>query len=675
LAKEEYANGEEKISSLSEEEVSAHLVFVQEQKVNHPVVKAHHGKWKELIEWKEGNQYSEWNEQAQTLKPVELRLRKKRVVINLLKPLGEAIEGKISLAYQMAGMPNSDELVDIEASNVATKLISYNDRINEVESLMEDMKTDMIDTGNACMIWTYEKDYYADLMAVQADGTVKSKKDKVGEVVCHVPSIFNVRPDPTAKTRRQMRWFIEFAEVERSLILEAFPKISKEDLEGPKEEQQQGQEGAGPTKYAGMNESNEEKSQNEQTEIVAWYWEKKCSDHPKGRLIISTAKCILHEGANPALGEIPAFFFRYKKSSKSFWGTGPFHHVQGIQREFNRTVSIISEHIEGWRAKMLIPEGSLTRQGAFTMDSFELLEYDPTRGKPEPAMMPELSAQVLLWKDFLMGALNQVANVHEVSYSQLPKYASRAPASLFSMMLEQENLKIDPMLKHINKIIRDMGSFRLRLMDKYYKQERLVKVIGKNGSASIAYFKGADLAGNFDVSMEIGVSMKQSRIVQQRLLLELRQMNIITDNNKILKMLDDNAIAEGLREDLVDENRAKRENQAFINDTWKKGREEGGVFLYAHDDDDVHLNHHTDLAKTEEAQRWPTEQWNGLQNHILLHMQKKQIAGMTSMAAENSADPNKAAGAGSPGMTPAPTMAEGAQAEPAVAQERAATAI
>ena len=674
MAPEDSNSGEGQGSYLPAEEEAAHLKFIQDQKVSHPVVRAHHGKWKELIDWKEGNQFSEWNEQAQTLKPVELRMRKKRVVINLMKPLGEAIEGKISLVYQLAGMPNSDELGDIEASNVATKLISWNDRVNEVESLMEDIKTDLIDTGNACMIWTYEKDYYADLVSgTDRDGKKVTKNEQAGEVICHVPSIFNVRPDPTARTRKQMRWFIEFAEVERSLILEAFPDVTEEMLDGPQEEGQQGQQADGPMKFAGMNEAVEEKASDEKTEIVAWYWEKKSSRFPKGRLIISTPKCILHKGPNTALGQIPAFFFRYKKSSKSFWATGPFHHVQGIQREFNRAVSIISEHIEGWRAKMLIPEGSLTRQGAFTMDSFELLEYDPTRGKPEPAMMPELSAQVLLWKDFLMGALNQVANVHEVSYSQLPKYASRAPASLFSMMLEQENLKIDPMLKHINRVIREMGTFRLQLMDRYYKKERLVKVIGKNGSASIEYFKGADLNKNFDVSMEIGVSMRQSRIVQQRLLLELRQLNVITDNNKILKMLDDNAIAEGLREDLIDELRAKRENQSFINGTWDREREKGGVFLYAHDDDDVHLSFHTDLAKTEEAQRWPTEQWNGLQEHILLHMQKKSVANMTSLSAESAAE---AAGKTQPTATPqAQTMAEGAPVAPAVAAEREATAM
>jgi len=670
LATKTEPNGEDKSVYLSEEERPDHIEFIKRQRLFHPVVKAYHGKWKELIAWKEGDQFSEWNDQSATLKPVELKLRKKRVVINLMKPLGEAIEGKVNFAYQIAGMPNSGELGDIEAAGVATRFLSHNDRVNEVESLMEEMKGDLIDTGNACMVWTYEKDYYADLLSTEA-GKPVPRREKAGEVVCHVPSIFNVRPDPTARSRKTMRWFIEFAEVERSKILEAFPGVTKEELDGPQEDKG-GQGSEGSQKYSGLNEDISEKDLDENTDILAWYWEAKSDKYPKGRLIISSSRCVLHVGPNPALGEIPAFFFKYKRVANKFWGTGPFYHIQGIQREFNRAISIISEHIEGWRAKMLIPEGSLTRQGAMTMDSFELLEYDPTRGKPEAANMPELSPQVMAWKDFLMAALNTVANVHEVSYSQLPKYASRAPASLFSMMLEQENLKIDPMIKHINKTIREMATFRLQLMDRYYKTERMVKVVGLNNQSSIAYFKGADLNGNFDVVLEIGVSMKQSRIIQQRLLLELYDKKIIQDPNKFLKMLGDNAIEEGLREDMIDEARAKKENAAFINGTWEKKREDGGVFLYAHDDDAVHLSCHTDLAKTEEAQRWPTDQWNGLQGHILAHMQKMQIAAMGSMQAQAAVQVPGAPGAAPP---PPATMAEGAQAQPEVVQETAATAV
>src|SRR4030042_5934552 len=91
-------------SILPEEETGRKnfLVFLSKQVKDHPVVKKHHGKWKELIDWTdEGNQYSEWDKQASVMRPVTLKRRKRRVVINLMKPVAEALESKINTSYRV----------------------------------------------------------------------------------------------------------------------------------------------------------------------------------------------------------------------------------------------------------------------------------------------------------------------------------------------------------------------------------------------------------------------------------------------------------------------------------------------------------------------------------------------------------------------------------------------
>ena len=640
---------------LKESEYNDHLEFIRYQKEEAPVVAKWHGKWKELIAWANGDQFTEWSAEDNSLKPVELRIRKKKVVINLMKPLGEAIDGKIDFNYRLAGFPNSSETKDIEAAKVATKFLADNDYANDSESLMDYFKQDLIDTGNACITWQYDKE--------RKDSTGNS-----GLVVGRVPSIFNVRPDPTAKNREEMRWFIEYKEIERGLIKDEFG-VDDYDIDGPPEE-------AGPQntseskKYKGLYEYIDEKDPRELTDIVAFYWERKNDEYPKGRLIISTGKCILYAKSNPAKGQVPFWMAEYKRAGNSPWGTGPYYHVQPIQREINRLVSIISEHYEGWRAKMLMPEDSVVKKGAFTTDSFEILEYDPTKGEPHPASMPELSPQLMVWKDFLIGALNQVANVHEVSYSQLPKYSSRAPASLFSMMLEQENMKIDPLLKRINKMIREMGKFRLQLMGDYYNKERKIKIVGQGEATSVDMFEGADLENNYDVKLEQGVHMKQSRIVQQRLLIELWQTGVLKDPAKFIRMLGEGDIEESLKSDYIDESRARRENQAFLSGVWKNERDKGGVFIYLHDDDAIHMTEHTDLAKSEEAMRWPLETWTGLQNHIMEHMMKMQkLAAMAQKAKAAQAQMSQ------PQVPPPQTMAEGATVTPEVARTRQMTSV
>uniref|UniRef100_A0A6H1ZHX9 Portal protein n=1 Tax=viral metagenome TaxID=1070528 RepID=A0A6H1ZHX9_9ZZZZ len=611
----------EKKSLFPESEREAHYEEMARLFTDHPVVKEHHGKWKELIEWTDkGNQFSIYDDDTGQMIAVPLEKRRKKIVVNMMKPLSEAIEGKINMNYRLVGSPGSGEDDDLKAANVSTALLSFNDYENGVEELMEDIKYDLIRTGNACLKVHYTKG---------KKGKIQGKDGKVvevdGGIVMEVPSIFNVRPDSTATTRKNQRTFVEYMEMTEDAILETYD-VTEEELRT----HLLGSGDEGAKKYAGMYEIVEEKDKEEDTYIVALYWEAKTTKYPNGRHIISTGALTLWEGENKQNGEIPYFMFGYKRCGNSPWSTGPMHHVQGLQRNFNRFVSMIVEHVEGWRAKLAAPPGAIEKDGAFTSGPFEIVETDPSRGNITVVPTPPLSPEIPGLRDFFESAFGKVSNIHEVTYAQLPQYASRAPASLYAMMLEQENLKLDPMLKRMNRVVVDIGKFRLRLFDKYYTQPRLVRVLGKGEAQAIEFFKGSDLNGNFDVQLDIGISMHQSRTVQQRLLLELHDKGLIKDSNKILKMLQLGGIEQELRSDIIDEERATRENQLYINDKYKLPFHEGGVKVYIHDDHDVHLRYHSTIAKTPEAQKWPIDKWDHLQEHMTDHLAILQLLNTAS---------------------------------------------
>lgn len=635
----------------SQDEQDEYFAFIEKQREEAPVVKVYHGKWKELTVWAdEGKQFYEWKGGA--LKPVPLKKRIKRVVVNLMKPLKEALEGKIKMMHSLAGTPNSGEAKDIASGKVATKLIAHNDYINDFETLYAELKDDVLNTGNGFMSAQWlEDDSYFGFIPITGEGVtfvegkvVGGKVEKTkepGEVIAYVPSVYNCRPDPAGLMRKNWRWFIELKEVPVSVLLEAYPKIKKFQIMD-----QEGGKTTGGEKFSGLSVKTEERQDQEgireedKTVIVDYYWEKKSNRFKKGRLIITLGKLVLHAGENPALGEIPFWHYGFKKCGNSLWHTGPMYHVQPIQKEFNRLISIISEHIEGWRPKLAITPNALRKKGAYHSGSLEIVEIDDA-AQIKPIQTPELSSAVSATRDFYQQALGLVANVHEVSYAQLPEHATRAPASLYSMMLEQESEKLSPIVKKWNKNIREMGSFRLRLMDKYYERRRMIKVVGEGEKSSIEYFKGADLNGNYDVKVVIGVSLHQSKIIQQRLILELHQAGLVQDPNLILKMLHEGDISEQLRGDVADEARAERENQAFLNDAWgkfvekkvvdeatgetlveihnEKAFEDGGVMVWAHDDHAKHMDIHTNFWKGEEVQSWKEEKRKDFELHIDEH--------------------------------------------------------
>ncbi len=635
---------------LPDEDVKQMSEFVNRQVKDHPVVKEHHGKWKELIAWRYGDQFSTYKPDMDGMNPVELVIRKNRVVVNRMKPLAETIDGKISFNYHLVGMPNSSETGDVESSKIATKLLDYNDYVNNVEELYADIKDDLINTGNAVEKNYWNRAWNGKIVKESKDEKGAVSKEAIedeGEVARKHVSIFNVRPDPTAKSHRDMRWLVELEEVTYEALREGFG-FTDEEIDA----MVSGSDGkAEAEKYRGMNEPLKEKDKEEKTAIIKSYWEKATKKYAKGRLIIQLGTDPIFAGKNPGLGEIPFFFYKYIKCGNSFWGKGPLHFVQDLQRHLNRTISIESEHIDSWKAKVIAPDGSITKVGAFTTDVAEIVEYDETRGEPHPMQMPGLNPEIPGFIQLLMSSIDIVSNVHEVSYSQLPQYAQRAPASLYSMMLEQENLKLDPFLLRTNALLRQSASYRLRLMGEYYKNKRLTKILGKGQETSIEYWGGADLRGNYDVRLEYGISLNQSKPIQQRLLLELKKEGVITDNNRIIKALNLGDIETELRSDIADESRAERENQAFINDTYLNPREKGGVYIYEHDDPEVHLTWHTTLAKSEDAVRWPEKKWNALKAHIDEHFQ--MVIRLQAMAAQ-ATQPGQPGVPGGGGATQAP---------------------
>ena len=139
-------------------------------------------------------------------------------------------------------------------------------------------------------------------------------------------------------------------------------------------------------------------------------------------------------------------------------------------------------------------------------------------------------------------------------------------------------------------------------------------------AAMVEYFDGSDLNKNFDVKLEVGASLSQSTSIKTRLIIEAWNQNILDPSwrPKVLRALNIGTAEFDLREDVVDMEKAIRENQAFIDG---KDQEKGAVEWFVHDDHRLHMEYHTTLAKTEEFKSWPDERKARLLEHINLHMQ------------------------------------------------------
>lgn len=330
---------------------------------------------------------------------------------------------------------------------------------------------------------------------------------------------------------------------------------------------------------------------------------------------------------------------------------------------------------------MAVGKGGLTNAQSMTVQAFEIVEVDYSRGEPKAMTMPKLDSDVAVYRDFLISSVDRVSNVHEVSYSRLPQYASRAPASLYSQMLEQENIKLASFIKRSNKTLKKEAQFRLQLMDKHYTVPRMTKIVGEGRQVSVEYWESADMNSNFDVRMEVGISVNQSMAIQQKVYMEMWQNGMFqeTDRRKLVRVMTSGDAESPMAADIADEDRASRENQAALNGKWDDlekymnfingkalneipelqnvPREQLLSVVYKHDDHIVHLESHTTFSKSAEYKSLPDEMKDTFQRHVEEHymwyqsvMQAQAGAGQPMPGAGS--QPAEPGAPQSPGNTP-----------------------
>jgi hypothetical protein len=588
--------------------------WVKKRFTDDPVVKNFHTKWKELAAWRDGDQYSLWDDRDSKMKPVSLNVRRVKIVVNLMKPLWETITAKIALSHSVIGVANSGEAKDVFGAQVASKFLAFNDANIKLDQTLEKVKNDCLDTGLGGFCCEFDRNMYGRI-APKKGGKADSEKaaDAPGDVNVRYVPIYNLRFNTSAKEYKKATSVIEAMELTKDEILDAF-KISEEELETLNDSKDS-------QKFQGMNEPPRDSNDDEPTYVIYKFIERKTRHYPKGRLLFTLKDRVLFADENRNPKQKHGYYtIHYEKKNNSLWNHGPLYFVQDLQRWINRLISMALEHVEAWRPKLMVGMNALKRANSLVIDNFEVLEVDYGRGEPRPVPMPELSPQVAAIRDWLVGMFYNSSNVHEVSYSRLPQYSSRAPASLYEMMLENENTKLDPFLKQVNAVFLDLDEFRLELMDQHYTQPRMVKIVGKDRAAMVEYFDGSDLNKNFDVKLEVGASLSQSTSIKTRLIIEAWNQKILGPEwqPKVLRALNIGTAEFDLREDIVDQEKAIRENQAFIDG---KEKDENVVLWFVHDDHRLHMEYHTTLAKTEEFNSWTDERKASLLEHINLHMQ------------------------------------------------------
>jgi len=343
---------------------------------------------------------------------------------------------------------------------------------------------------------------------------------------------------------------------------------------------------------------------------------------------VVAGKWLLYDGENPSPdAEIPYFQIPGVMPILNEVVYDSFVRMaQEPQRRLNRLGSMIDERIEDYRLKAMIPFASL-RGGdlkAYQRAGVDFVEYNPMVGTPHWQAPPAISSDIINHLHFQENEIETATSVRKPSLAQLPEYASRASGVLFEGLKRQDEIVLYPVVEDIDKVLKSVLKFRLKLIQQNYTQPRMIKTLGKNKRISISFFKGAELRDNTDVQVRPGIDFISNRKMRKDIVQTLVEKGLIKDERRALELMDYKGLEEYMEDEFIDERQAHRQLEIM------KSKD---IYIEVHDDDahEVHFKIFNNARKAEDFDTLSDKIKENIEKRIARHKELMQqpITGKT----------------------------------------------
>lgn len=573
-----------------------------------------------------GNQYIMWNRMTNRIMPLPmLRPHQVRLVSNKILPAVQMAVGKMMKTMPRAEVipPDGDEK-KVNIAKVATKVLEYRDRVTDHEAKLQKMILWAALTGTSFMKHTWNPALGSEM---EIDGEIMREGDEES-TAC---SPFEICQDPLGQDVESCHWMMHYRLQD--------PKFVKEmwgvDVE-PTESTAQDMFGlmdmrlAGDAVLGGV-------YMPPKGVLVKEYWERPCDDYPDGRLIIVAGDQLAYYGKN-YMGELPFVKFGWFDIPNSFWEKGIVDDMIPLQKNYNRRRSQIAENANLmanpiWKA----PLGAFTQGKEPTNAPAQIVEFNPVNGmEPKMEQAPSLPQHVFEDMSKSEQEMSDVSGMRQIGPGMLPP-GVRAAAAL-ALVNEMDQTLITPIVRNLESAIRQSARMRLKLIKMFYSTPRDIHVAGNNRSFAVEQFKGADLDGEFDISIQSVSGLPQDKTARFQMLQELAKMGII-DQMKFLELMELSDVDEVFEDIQEDMNAAQWEN-----DQMKKGKPQPVKDFENHQ---IHIYEHNKFRKTLLFKKLPQHVQDEFEQHVHQH----QMFQSQSQGGDQSQQPPTQ---GPPGQPPMP---------------------
>ena len=183
-------------------------------------------------------------------------------------------------------------------------------------------------------------------------------------------------------------------------------------------------------------------------------------------------------------------------------------------------------------AKWVMPRGACKIESLGNDNT--IVQY---QGPIAPQMLQTMPnpPEAYQFRDALRNEMGQIYGIQGVSRGQPPKGITAAVALQFLNEQEQER-NSTTVIKH-NDMIKSLAKMTIAVCgDKYDPEDgRMLRIVGKNNRYSIRHFDTANLHKNYDVRLELGSGLPESKAGKVQRIIEVMQMkpNLLSDERWI----------------------------------------------------------------------------------------------------------------------------------------------
>jgi len=276
----------------------------------------------------------------------------------------------------------------------------------------------------------------------------------------------------------------------------------------------------------------------EEETVVYEMYHKKTKYCPEGYYVKFTDDVILEMDYLPfSHGELPFIRMTDQDEPERLNGVSTYEMVAPIQKMHDNLSTMLAKNIYLMgHSKWVMPRGACKIESLGNDNT--IVQY---QGPVAPQMLQTRPnpPEAYGFRDSLRNELGQIYGIQGVSRGQPPKGVTAAVALQFLNEQEQER-NHTAVIKH-NDMVVNLAKMTIAVAGDYYDTDdgRMLRIVGKNNKFSIRHFDSANLSKNYDVRVELGSGLPESKAGKIQRIVEVMQMKPdLLSNERWIDLLD-----------------------------------------------------------------------------------------------------------------------------------------